>query len=187
MSGGLIAYIASKNEDYVGAIYEGKIGMQYFPFKQGFANVEKILTCYEKEIEYTENSNLERTLNYIIKNINRKMIIFVVTDLSGMEDISENTLKKITAVHNVLFINIKDANMTGKSTFDLDVEKYIPRALLSDKKLHELEIKAKEETYEECINKLRKFRVQAETIECNKEIVTKTIDLLERHKYANIG
>lgn len=187
MSAGVVAYIASKNEDYVGTIYNSKNGIQYFPFKQGFANVEKILTCYEKNIDGTEKSDLEKSLDYIIKNINRKMIIFVVTDLSGMESISENTLKKLSIAHNMLFINIGDAYMTGKKVFDLEIEKYIPRTLLSDRKLHELEKKAREETYEKCINKLKKFRIQAETIECNKEIVMKTMDLLERHKHANIS
>lgn len=161
--------------------------MQYFPVKLGFENVERILTNYEKDIEKSKTSNLEKSLSYIINNINRKMVVFVITDLDGLNQIEESTLKKLEAYNDILFINVNDAYMTGEKAYDLDSNKYIPKILLKDKKLNELEKKARQEVYNKNIQKLKKYKIQIETINSNKEIILKIINLLERHKYASIS
>ena len=187
MTAGTVAYLASKNGDYIGAIYNKENSIQYFPLKLGLFNIEKILTNYEKDIKNTMNSDIEKSLEYISNNVNRKMVIFVITDLSGMESIKDTTLKKLSIMHDVLFVNINDAYMTGNNAYDVDTQNYIPQILLKDKKLHELERKVKQDKYEKIQEKLKTFRIQAETINSNKEIITKTINLLERHKHANIS
>ena len=47
------------------------------------------------------------------------MIIFVVTDIDGMSNISEGTLKKLSLLHDVMFVNVSDALMTGYNAFDV--------------------------------------------------------------------
>lgn len=187
MTAGTIAYIASKNGDYVGSIYESLKGIQYFPFKLGEYNIEKILSNYEKDLEQTNIASLKKSLEYILNNINRKMVIFVITDLEGMDSIDENTIKRISTVHDVLFININDAYMTGNKVYDIDTNFYIPKILLKDDKLKQLERQIRMEKYNKNIDKLKKYKIQTETIDSNKEIILKIINLLERHKYANIS
>jgi len=160
----------------VGSIYNKDNELQYFPLKLGFENVEKILTHYESNVEGTNTSNLAKSLSYIINNINRKMVIFVIT-----------VLKRLVAYHDMLFININDAYMTGEKAYDMDTSKYIPKILLEDRKLHELEKKAREEKYNKNIEKLKENKIQIETINSSDEIVLKIINLLERHKYASFG
>lgn len=171
----------------MGSIYNIDEELQHFPLKLGFENIEKILTHYESDLEKSKASNLEKSLAYIMKNINRKMVIFVITDLDGLEHIEENTLKRLEARNDILFININDAYMTGEKAYDMDIGKYIPKILLQDKKLHELEKKARQEKYNKNIEKLKKYNIQIETINSSHEIVLKIINLLERHKYANIS
>lgn len=187
MTAGTIAYLASKNGDYVGTIYNREYGIQYFPLKLGLYNIEKILTNYEKDLKNTTRSDLEKSLEYISNNINRKMVIFIMTDLAGIESIKESTLKRLSIVHDILFININDAYMTGDDVYDIDTRNYIPQILLKDKKLNELERKARQERYTKNFDRLKKYRIQIETINSSKQIVTKIINLLERHKHANIS
>ena len=103
-----------------------------------------------------------------------------------MNKIQEETLKRLSVKHDILLINISDAYMTGKNAFDVDSGEYIPELILQDSKLIEIEKKIKEEVYKRSINKMKKYRIPVVTINQHNEIVKKIIELLERHKHANI-
>lgn len=187
MSAGIIAYLANKNGDYVGAAYNKDDDIQYFDFKSGLYNIERILSNYESQIDKNNSSDIEKILENINSNIKKRMIILVVTDLEGMNNISENTLKKVAIMHDIMLINVNDAFLTGSKAYDVENSKYIPKLLFKDNKLHELEVKTREKLQLECKKKLEKYNIQSETIDSTKDIVTNIIKLLERHKYANIS
>ena len=187
MSAGTIAYLANKNGDYVGAMYDRENSMTYYPFKSGLYNIEKILSNYEKDSQKAKESHIENALKYIINNIRKRMIIFIITDIEGMERIQENTIKRLSAVHDVMFVNINDANMIGDKVYDIENNLYIPSMILQDSKLHELEKQIKKELYVKCTKKFEKYRVSITTMNNSKEIAIKIINLLERHRHANIS
>ena len=112
ITAGSIAYLANKNGDYVGAIYNKNNEISFFPFREGLFNIERILSNYESDIEENGNSYIENALEYLNKNLKRRMIIFIITDLKGMDTIKEETLKRLSCVHDVMAINITDAEMT---------------------------------------------------------------------------
>ena len=135
---------------------------------------------------YSADTNVEKTLDYISKFIKRRMIIFIITDISGMEQISEVVLKKLTVWHDIMLINISDADITGKDVYDIDESLYIPEFVLQDKELQKIEERRKREVYINSINKFKKYGIITTTIDSTKEIPIKIIDLLERHKYGGI-
>lgn len=184
MATGTIAYLVDKHGDSISAIYNGKDNMKLFPFKTGLYNIERILNSYEREID-TEN-NLEKIINYVLKFIRRRMIIFVITDIDGMSNISENTLKKLSLLHDVMFINISDALMTGYNAFDIDQDIYIPDYILEDEKLKDIELEVKSKIYDETKEKFKKYKIVTTTINKQKDIVNDVFKLLERRKNANI-
>ena len=108
---GTLAYLINKNGDSISCIYRSKKGIRLHPFKTGLYNIEYILNSYAKEID-TEG-NLEELIKYVLKFIKRRMIVFIITDISGMKSITEDTLKKLSFIHDVMCINISDALMTG--------------------------------------------------------------------------
>lgn len=118
--GGIIGYLAAKNGDNVGAIYNRRGLVQYHQLRTGTFNIERILTEYDREIFDDYEADLEKSLEYIIKNIRRKMIIFVITDAKGIQDISEGTLKKLAGQHDVLFVRIGDADYTVGNVTEQD-------------------------------------------------------------------
>ena len=184
MATGTIEYLVDKHGDSISAIYKGKENIKLFPFKTGLYNIEKILNSYEKEID-AEN-NLENLINYVLKFIRRRMIIFVVTDIEGMSNISEGTLRKLSLLHDVMFVNVSDALMTGYNAFDVDQDSYIPDYILEDEKLKEIELEIKTKIYEETKEKFRKYKIVTTTINKQKDIVNDVLKLLERRKNANI-
>lgn len=184
MTTGTIAYLVNRHGDSISAIYRGKNNIKLFPFQTGIYNIEKFLNCYEKEIE-TEN-NLKNLIDYAMKYIKRRLIIFIITDIDGMNNISERTLKKISLKHDVMLVNISDALMAGYNTFDIEHENYIPNYMLEDEKLKNIEIEIKNQIYESAKEKLKKYNIITTTINKQKDIVKDVYKLLERRKNANI-
>lgn len=184
MATGTIGYLVDRHGDSISAIYKGKEKIKLFPFKTGLYNIEKILNSYEKEIN-TEN-NLEDLINYILRFIKRRMIIFVITDIEGMSNISEETLRRLSLLHDVMFVNVSDALMTGYNAFDVDQDNYIPDYILEDEKLKELELEIKTKIYDETKEKFKKYKIVTTTINKQKDIVNDVFKLLERRKNANI-
>lgn len=184
MAIGTIGYLIDKHGDSISAIYNGKENIKLFPFRTGIYNLEKILNSYEKEID--AKNNLEGLINYVLKFIRRKMIIFIVTDIDGMSTISEETLKKLSLLHDVMFINISDAFMTGVNAFDVDQDEYIPDYILEDENLKNIELEIKTKIYKETKERFKKYKIITTTINKQKDIVNDVFKLLERRNHANI-
>ena len=184
MAMGTIAYLVNKNGDSISAIYKGKENIKMFPFKTGLYNIERILCYYEKDIG-TEN-DFENLIKYVLKFIQRRMIIFIVTDIDGMSNISEETLKRLSLLHDVMFVNVSDALMTGYNVYDVDQDSYIPDYILEDEHLRNIELEIKNKIYEETKERFKKYKIVTTTINKQKDIVNDVFKLLERRKYANI-
>ena len=183
-SAGTIGYLAIKNGDYMGMIYNCQDNILYKPFKYNLFNLEEYLTEYEKDNILDNQEGIEKTLRYLYKHITKRMIIFIITDIEGMENIPEKLLKELSSVHDVLFINIGDASMFGEHGFDLENNSYIPSILGEDEELYNLERNIKKELMEKNKEKLKKNKISLTTINSFGEINSKIIELLERHKYA---
>lgn len=184
MATGTICYLVNKHGDSISAIYRGKDNIKLFPFRTGLYNIEKILNSYEREID-TEN-NLENLIDYVLRFIKRRMIIFIITDIDGMSNISEETLRRLSLLHDVMFVNVSDALMTGDNAFDVDQDSYVPDYILEDEKLKEIELEIKNKIYEETKEKFKKYKIITTTINRQEDIVNDVFKLLERRKNANI-
>lgn len=186
LTAGTISYLANKNGDYVGAVYNKNDEISFFPFKEGLFNIEKILSNYDSDVVCSDSSYLNKALEYLTKNIKRRMIVFIITDMKGRDSVKEQTLKRLSGQHDVLAINITDADMTGDNAFDIEENSYIPRLILEDPKLHELEEKMKKEMENKNKKMFEKNRISTTSISKTDEIVPKIIELLERYRNANI-
>jgi len=183
MTVGTIGYLIDKNGDSVGAICNRKNGINFFPFQTGLNNIEKILTYYEKEV--STEGNLNKLVEYVYKHIKRKMIIFIVTDIDGMKSITDDTYRRLTAMHDVMIVNVSDASISNMDSFDIDQDCYIPYYLWEDEQLKDVELKIKDELHKEIEQKLKKYKIAMTTIDCQDDIVIEIFKLLERRKNAN--
>lgn len=186
MTMGTLAYLVNHHGDMVGSMYNTYKGLQYYPLKTGIQNIQKMIYHYESDIDKDTGRNLNDILIHISQYMKRKMIIFIITDIAGIENIQEDVLKKLTIQNDVMVINISDADITGNKGYDMDNESYIPEIILKDMKLHNIEEKIKNQLYEAAFKKFKKYKISMVTIDEEKEIVNKIIELLERHKNANI-
>jgi hypothetical protein len=138
----------------------------------------------EKNILLDNNYDINEMLEYPLKHFKRKMIYIVISDLDGANSINDKVLRKVTASHDLLFINISDASMYGDSLHDIDSNSNVPFYISRNKKLKEVEENIKKQVYNSCVRKFKKYRISTVTISSKSEIVNCLIDLLERHNHA---
>lgn len=186
--GGILGYLAAKNGDNVGAIYNRKGLIQYHQLRTGTYNIERILTTYDKEKFDDYDSDLEKSLEYIVKNIRRKMVIVVISDATGIRDVSEGTLKKLAGQHDVLFVRIGDVDYTDQEhavAFNMERSTYLPDYITSNKKLMQIEKETRAKLDEDNEDKLLQYRIISTEIDNEDEMIDKIVELLAGHRYAN--
>lgn len=182
VSAGALAYLVSKNGDYVSATYGTQNSIKHYPFKSGNINIETILEGYYKEVTMDNESTIIKDIEYILQNFRKKMIILIVTDIEGIRQMDERLLKQLKANNDVLMIVIEDANAVGENVYSVANERYLPDFITSDKKLEKLQIKKKKQIYKECDMKLKKCKIPYSLINNSNEIDTKIIELLNKNK-----
>lgn len=181
---GTIGYIVIKNSDYVGMTYYLKDKIKYRPFRYNLYNLEEYLLEYDKYATDTD-VDINELLKYVYKNIAKRMIVFIITDMAGIDNIKPSVLKALIQRHDALIVNINDNTMTGDNVYDINQNKYLPNFLLKDEKLNQLEKNLRADLIKRNTTKLAKYGVSMASISSIKEISTKIIELLEEHKYAN--
>lgn len=128
------------------------------------------------------NCDLNRLIEYAYKQIKRKMIIFIITDIAGINSISDESYKKLSALHDVMIVNISDASISELDSFDVEQDCYVPYYLWDDEELKNIEQKIQSDLFNEIEQKNRKYKVAMTTIDSQKTIVNDINKLLERRK-----
>lgn len=182
LSAGTLAYLVNQNGDYVSGIYNTGSMIKHYPFKTGLFNIENILENYSRAVNLDNHTNIDDVLAYIIRNFRRKMIIAIVTDLRGINSISETSLKRLKVMHDVLIINVADAGIFGKEVYNIENNTYLPSFFTKDKKLARKEQEQKLFLQKQGEHKLAKYGVSCITIDGSKDYDNCIVELLEKHK-----
>jgi len=183
MSAGTLAYLVDKNGDYVSATFSGPKSMVHFPFKTGLGNIELILQNYYRQVTMENNSDLNASLEYIIKNFRRRMIMLIVTDVAGILSVTETNLKRLLVAHDVLFLNISDVSIGGIEVFGLDEQKYLPAFMTRNKRFVNHVSDIQQTRLSQANEKLKDFGIPCSTVDYLDELDREIVNLLESHKF----
>ena len=181
MSAGTLAYFVNKNGDYISALYNTPQGLKFFPLKTGLGNLELILDNYHNAVTMKNNTSINDACDYIIRNFNKKMIIILVSDVRCFRSITESNLKRLLVAHDVLAMNISDAAVRGRNSYDLNNETMMPAFLSKNKKLTRAITNSKATVEKEVADKLKKFGVSCSTFDNVDELEKEILDLLAKH------
>ena len=185
MSGGTLAYMVTDNGDYVSGLYYHDEKMERSPFKTGFLNLEFLLEGYAKCLTPTNKSDLNGILRYIMHNIKRRMIVVMVTDTEGVLSLQDNLLGQITMVHDVLLINVSDADIFGKKVYNVDDAGYIPPFISQSKAIQKQQKKLQEDRQKVAIAKLNRYGIPWVEVDTANRVDGKIAELLEKNKTVN--
>ena len=181
---GTLAYLVNKNEDEINTTYNKNGSIFCSQFKGGLTNVEMSLAEVEKYVTDDNPHSLNELIETLYNRSKRKMIMVVISDIAGLESIDDNILKKVTGAHDLLFINIEDASIVGNELYDIDSSLNIPKYISKNENIKNLETATRNQIIEDNFKRLGKYRITCVTISNKKEVVSKLIDLLERHNHA---
>ncbi len=184
-SAGTIGYLAIKNGDYVGMIYNHQEEIHYKPFQYDYYHLEQYLTEYEKEASRENKTGLNKAIHYLCRNIKKRMIVFIITDLKGLAELENSRIQEISTLHDLLVIVLSDASIQTKNAYDVEKNNYIPSFFAGDEKLKNVEQMVKKDLLEKNQKRIQKYGGNLIFIDNIKEIPLKVIELLERHSYAS--
>lgn len=179
---GTIGYLAIQNGDAIGMTYALENKIIQHPFRYQLYHLEKYLTDYDKYATNPTSLNLDDILNYLSKSTLQKKIIFIITDMQGIDQLKNQTLKKLTQLNDVLVLQIQDNYMTGNHLYDVNQKKYLPNIILQDKELHQLEKEIRNNLDKKNQKKLKKNAISMTTINSLDQISLKIIELLKSHQ-----
>lgn len=184
---GTIAYITGRNGADYGLAYARDTRPNISIFRSGPEHLEKLLYDYEAHVGVDSPVSLDGILKEVVGSINKKMILFIITDSAGIESLDANMLKAITKDHDLLIYNIEDAMLTGDFVFDNVVRRYERFFLAHDKQLHEEELRQRKEAMDRANTICKQCRIGLASISASKDIIDRTIDLFERYRHGHYG
>ena len=180
---GTLAYVVSLNGDYISTMYMVGDKMKNYPFKTGAANIENILTNYERDVQSSNKAGVNRVLEYISGAFRRKMILVLVTDMEGFRSIPDNLLQRIMMVHDLLVILVSDTDLLGKKVYDCDEDLYLPAFFAESKTLDQKEQQRKKEIYMENCRRFEHHGIAHIIVNDDKEMDEQIARLLEMKKH----
>ena len=184
---GTVAYLVDKHGDDTALLQNTAQGCDFSFFASGGVHFERMLSRAEKNLADEGSYDIGALLDYAAENIRRKMVIFVITDMDGMDRIDDSLLRKLTVNNDVMLIDVEDAYYTGEELYDVDRERYPADFMLRSRKLIRAERKMRERMMNQALDLYKRHGVSMVTINRESEIIDKVVELLEKHRNENIG
>jgi len=184
---GTIGYLVeSYGADYA-TIYSTPMGYDFSYFKSGKVHFENMLTRFKSCAGEAATEKLSDILMYVSENIRRRMIIFIITDMEGVSQITDDILRHLTVMNDVMIACIDDAYVTDGFSYDMDEDRYEYEFLSSSKALREAEHKEREERMAKGRAICARYNVSMVTVKSEEEVVDRVVELFERHRNENVG
>lgn len=172
---GTIGFIAINNNDYLSILFKEEEPI----FKRNINHLEMQLENYNNT--KTNSSSINKIIKKITKTNTKNYLIFIITDIKGINSLEINNIKILSRYNDIFTININDNYIYGNNIYNINNNKYIPSIFSKNKKLHELEINIRKELLNKNSSKLNKFNINIVDISSIEELNIKIIKLLKEH------
>ena len=187
---GVIAYIAHHHSDLVGMVYGNRGGNTRYAMKEDKAYLENFLGRYASSVKTDgPNGDINSLLTYVMKCYRERLFIIVITDPDNAETIDSETIRKLNARHEQMYIMVEDSPMTNSKFHDKDVRDIegkvrLPHFYRKDKKLAKAEKTFRENQREKIKKALRHFCIPSAFVGSSEEAIPAIIKMLEEQKHA---
>lgn len=182
---GTLMYLAEQQGDDYSLMFQKKDGYGLEGLSSGNYHYRYLLSLYENQVKQSCTRSLKEMLMQAAEQFRRQMMVFIVTDAEGLEQLNENLLKILTLNFDVLVLNLDDAYLFS-GVFDTDRNCYEEGLLAKDSSLLRDEKEERRKRLLEREKMLRKYRMGFQTIRDEKHLISNIAELLERNHYADI-
>jgi len=195
----VMGYLAVRHGDLVALVYGDARHQHVRPPDNGELYLERLLGLVHDAISPEgPPSDLTAVLDYVARAIRRRTILVVVSDETSVSDELAESLRRLTAQHEVLFLTIGDLDPTlpaGAATngdgaraprrlVDVDAGTEVPAWLRGDARLRQeyAALVAGEES--QLRRRLDQLGVVHERVRDTESAITAVFRVLERHRHA---
>jgi uncharacterized protein (DUF58 family) len=196
---GVMGYLATRHGDLVALVYGDARRQHARPPDSGELYLEQLLGLVHDAITpEAPPSDLTEVLDYVARAIRRRTILVVVSDETHVSDRLAESLRRLTAQHEVLFLTIGDLDPTlpggapvngdgalaPRTLVDVDAGTEVPEWLRGDARLRReyAALVAGEET--QLRRRLDQLGVVHERVRDTESAIAAVFRLLERHRHA---
>lgn len=186
MTAGVISYIALKHGDLVGLVAGDTQRTAYIPFKGTTPHVERLLQDIHTNTALTAApGNIATQLEYIAKNLRRRMMLVVISDDSDMTPAHQQILRRLRAQHEIVWLSIGDASGLDEAEyFDIDGVAALPQSVRTNKSLRQAYAADETARVHEKAKALERLGIVSERITGDGAVVSGLFKALERQKHA---
>ena len=136
---GITSKIAKRSEVDFALLYESNSGIELTPFQTSDEHIENILNAYQDTVIQTNTKTIASLLRHSLENIQKRMMVLVISDSTGIDEIEEKLINECEEKNDLFFISLNDAKLTEGNTFDLDSNDYFHNGYLTSSYLKEIE------------------------------------------------
>jgi uncharacterized protein (DUF58 family) len=187
---GVMGYLAVRHGDLVALVYGDARRQHARPPDNGELYLERLLGLVHDAITPTAPpSDLTAVLDYVARAIRRRTILVVVCDETHVSDELAESLRRLTAQHEVLFLTIGDLDPTitagaPRRLVDVDAGAEVPSWLRGDVRLQQeyAALVAGEES--QLRRRLDQLGVIHERVRDTESAITAIFRVLERQRHA---
>ena len=187
MTFGSLAYISGRNGADFALSYADEHSAKKNYFRSGSDHLESLLYEYEKKCTLDTGFGFVQTVEEILNTVNKRMMIFLITDMEGLAQLREGLIRSITTKHDLFIINIDDAYLTGDRVFDNEQGLYEKLFLSHNRELHKEEVRMRKEILDNTSLICKRNKAAMMTIASEAEIIDHTIAMTERYKNGYYG
>lgn len=187
MTAGVISYIAIKHGDLVGLVAGDSRHTMHLPFKGNTPHIERLLQDIQQRTSLqAAPSNIINQLEYVAKNMRQRMFLIVITDDHELTPDHQQTLRRLRAQHELLWLTVGDASGldADQAFYDIDGLATLPHALRANKHLQHVFRQTEAAQLHANTKALERLGIVSQRITGNSGVVQDIFKVLERQKHA---
>ncbi len=188
MSLGVISYLLGRQGSDVGFACQTATGSRNSSFRSGSDHMEELLRVYGEVMFDTAEPNVNSLIMNTLQSFPlRRMVIFVITDIAGLQTVDNVTLSRMTERNDVYFICIDDAFMTGGRIYDRVGKEYVNRFLAGSSKLRKAEVEQRASIMNRFKTDALRNRVVVGNVSTFADVIDMIMGLFERGRSGIFG
>ena len=138
---GVIGWIAVRHGDLVALAWGDADEQHHNPPVRGELGLERHLqSIHDASTPEAGASDLPALLEYVVRTVRRRTLLFVVSDVREVDDRTAAALRRLSVQHEVLFVTVGDLDPTSddlvtEEIVDVDSGQLLPEWLRGDEEL----------------------------------------------------
>lgn len=134
---GSLSKIAKNNNIDFAMLFGFDNDLELTSFLSSDEHTENIISLYQEA--NTSNTDIFTILKHALENIQKRMLVVIISDLDGLLNIDDKQLVEAEEKNDLFYICLNDAKLTSPNSFDLETNTYFHNSYLSSSYLKEIE------------------------------------------------